>query len=59
VGENVYTYRDMIPVPLASRGHVHCDLRLEGGAARIRVTGTAVELRMEEAPKYLEHLRAG
>jgi hypothetical protein len=59
VGENVYTYRDMIPVPLASRGHVRCDLRLVGGAARIRVTGTAVELRMEEAPKYLEHLRAG
>jgi hypothetical protein len=27
VGENVYTYRDMIPLPLQSRGRVHCDLR--------------------------------
>jgi hypothetical protein len=59
VGENVYTYRDMIPVPLASRGHARCDLKVEGGDARIRVRGTAVELRMEDAPKYLEHLRTG
>ena len=59
VGENVYTYRDMIPVPLASRGHVRCDLKVTGSDARIRVTGAAVELRMEGVPKYIEHLRAG
>jgi len=59
VGENVYTYRDMIPMPLRSRGHVRCDLRVEGSDARIRVTGEAVELRMEDVPKYIEHVRAG
>ena len=57
VGENVYTYRDMIPMPLSSRGHVRCDLRVEGSDARIRVTGAAVELRMEDVPKYIEHVR--
>jgi hypothetical protein len=59
VGENVYTYRDMIPVPLRSRGHVRCDLRVEASEARIRVTAEAVELRMEDAPKYIEHVRPG
>jgi hypothetical protein len=59
VGENVYTYRDMVPVPLASRGHVRCDLRVADGGGRIRVTGRVVELRMEDVPKYLEHLRPG
>lgn len=59
VGENVYTYRDMIPMPLRSRGHVRCDLRVEGSDAHIRVTGESVELRMEDVPKYIEHVRAG
>ena len=57
VGENVYTYRDMIPVPLRSRGQVRCDLRVEGSDARIRVLGEAFELRMEDVPKYIEHVR--
>ena len=59
VGENVYTYRDMTPIPLRSRGHARCDLRVEGSDAHIRVTGESVELRMEDVPKYIEHVRAG
>ncbi len=59
VGENVYTYRDMIPLPLQSRGYVRCDLRVEGSERHIRVTGAAVELRMEGVPKYIEHVRPG
>jgi len=59
VGENVYTYRDMIPLPLQSRGHVRCDLRVQGSDTHIRVTGAAVELRMEGVPKYIEHVRPG
>jgi hypothetical protein len=57
IGENVYTYRDMIPVPLNSRGHAHCALRL--GDAVLRVTATAVRLEMEGVPQYIEHLRPG
>jgi hypothetical protein len=55
VGENVYTYRDMIPVPLHSRGRAHCALKV--GDALIRVSGTAVRLDMQDVPKYIEHLR--
>lgn len=55
VGENVYTYRDMIPVPLHSRGRAHCALRV--GGVVIRVTGEGVHLDMQDVPRYIEHLR--
>ncbi len=55
VGENIYTYRDMIPVPLASRGRAHCILRAAGGEIRIDAAG--VRLEMRDAPKYIEHIR--
>ena len=55
VGENVYTYRDMIPVPLDSRGRAHCLLRVGDGI--IRVDGAAVRLEMDGVPRYIEHLR--
>lgn len=56
VGENVYTYRDMIPVPLESRGRAHCALKLAGDRV-IQVDATAVRLEMIDVPKYIEHLR--
>ena len=55
VGENVYTYRDMIPVPLNSRGRAHCALRVGDGV--IRIDGDAVRLEMRDVAKYIEHLR--
>lgn len=55
VSENVYTYRDMIPVPLSSRGQARCALRVGDGV--IRVSGAAVRLEMADVPKYIEHVR--
>jgi len=57
VGENVFTYRDMIPLPLQSQGHAHCTLKVAGSDASIRVQGRAVQLVMEDVPKYIEHIR--
>ena len=57
VGENIYTYRDMIPVPLDSRGSAHCDLGLVGAEQRIRVRGDSLKLVQEGVPKYMEHIR--
>jgi hypothetical protein len=59
VNDNVYTYRDMIPIPLSSRGRVGCDLKIAGSDDRIRVRGTALYLQMEGVPKYIEHIRPG
>ena len=55
VGENVYTYRDMVPVPLESRGRAHCALKV--GDAMVRVSAGAVRLEMQDTAKYIEHLR--
>jgi hypothetical protein len=57
VGENVYTYRDMIPIPLESRGRAHCNLRFEGTDRRLVLHGEAVRLEMEDRPHYIEHIR--
>jgi len=57
VGENVYTYRDMLPIPLESRGRAHCELRFEGRDEPLRVVATGVRLVMEDRPHYIEHIR--
>ena len=56
VGENVYTYRDMIPTPLDSRGMAHCDLRFEGTDERLVVRAGSVRLDMDDRPHYIEHI---
>lgn len=58
VGENIYTYRDMIPVPLESRGSAHCDLALEDSDQHIRVQAEALKLVQEGTAKYMEHIRS-
>lgn len=57
VDENIYTYRDMIPIPLDSRGHCACDLKLAGQGSRIRAQGAAIRLEMRDTPRYIEHIR--
>ena len=59
VGENVYTYRNMVPVPLESRGRAHCVLRFKDSAQELRITAAGVRLEMVDVPKYIEHLRPG
>lgn len=55
--DNVYTYRDMVPLPLDTRGRTGCRLRFEGTDARLVVSATALRLEMEDVPKYIEHIR--
>jgi hypothetical protein len=57
VGENVYTYRDMIPLPLDSHGRAHGALKFEGQTGLLRVEASGVKLLMEDRPHYIEHLR--
>ena len=59
IGENVYTYRNMIPIPLESRGAAHCDLKIEDDDQHIRIQAEAVHLDMIDAPKYIEHIATG
>jgi len=57
VGENIYTYRDMIPVPLDSHGSAHCDLALADTEQHIKVRAEGVKLVHEGTAKYIEHIR--
>lgn len=57
VGQSVYTYRDMIPLPFEGRGRVYCDLRIQGSDRHLKVVGEAVKLNMEDRPYYIEHIR--
>lgn len=57
VGENIYTYRDMLPIPLDSRGRAHCDLRFEGSDRHLLLQAGSVRLEMEDRPRYIEHCR--
>jgi len=57
VGESIYTYRDMIPLPLNSRGYVRCELRFVGDQAPVVAVGRAMRLVMQDVPRYIEHLR--
>lgn len=59
IDENVYTYRDMIPIPFESRGRIQCSLKLEGREAPLNVVGSDVVLSMEDVAKYIKHLAAG
>jgi hypothetical protein len=59
IDDNLYTYRDMIPIPLSTRGRVGCDLRLAGSDQHIRVRGEALHLDMEGIAKYIQHIRPG
>lgn len=58
IDENIYSYRDMIPIPFSSRGRIRCLLMLEGQDQPLVVEAGAVRLELEGVPKYIEHLRA-
>lgn len=57
VAENVYTYRDMIPVPLESAGQASCNLHLQGSDHSLIIHAVGVHLALEGVPKYIEHTR--
>jgi hypothetical protein len=57
VGENIYTYRDMIPLPLASQGCARCQLKVANSDRNIHIEASSVRLIMEEPAKYIEHIR--
>ena len=56
VGENVYTYRDMIPLPLDSHGRARCDLKIKDQDP-LQACAEGVKLVMKDRPRYIEHLR--
>jgi len=57
IDDNVFTYRDMIPIPLDTRGRTRCDLRFRGMDAHLVAGGETLRMEMADVPKYIEHIR--
>ncbi|KOR29514.1 hypothetical protein TI04_08425 [Achromatium sp. WMS2] len=55
--ENVYTYRDMIPIPLESRGKTGCLLRFYNHDAILKASANSVKLELLDVAKYIAHIR--
>jgi len=55
--ENIYTYRDMIPIPFVSRGHIRCALKFKDLNQPLLSAAQEVRLQLEGVAKYIEHLR--
>jgi hypothetical protein len=58
ISENIYTYRDMIPIPLSSRGRIGCKLKLMGTDNIISINGNSIQLVVEGTANYIEHIRS-
>ncbi len=57
IEDNVFTYRDMIPVPLATRGRVGYVLHLRDTEPPLRAEGSHLRLVLFDTPRYIEHIR--
>jgi hypothetical protein len=57
VGENIYTYRDMVQIPLQEEGQAHCNLGFVGTDKRLKVRAARVRMCMQDRPRYIEHIR--
>lgn len=57
IDDNQYTYRNMIPIPLESRGRIRLEFFFAGQDAPLIVTGETIRLDLRDTPKYIEHIR--
>lgn len=57
VGHDIYTYRDMLPLPFESPGPSHCKLRFADGDHVLELQAQRVTLKLEDRPRYIEHIR--
>jgi hypothetical protein len=56
-GENIYTYRDLIPIPFQSRGWARCELRFQETPEPLVASARAIRLELRDVAKYIEHIR--
>jgi hypothetical protein len=55
--DNLYTYRDMIPIPFAGRGNIQCALRFVNHVQLLSCSAQTVRLQLDGVAKYIEHVR--
>ncbi len=58
INDNTYTQRDMIQIPLESRGRVGCELQFRDHAGHVVIWGEEIRLVLDDAAKYIRHIPA-
>jgi len=58
IDDNIFIYRDMIPIPLDTWGLIRCDLCFRGTDIHLVASGETLKLEMVDVPKYIEHVRS-
>lgn len=56
INDNTYVYRDMIQIPLDSKGAVGFELEFEGLDSKLVVAGDHIKLNLFGNPKYVQHI---
>ena len=56
ITNNIYTYRDHAPLPIAWRGEVGCTLKCTNGGAELSIQGDAMQPKLIGHPRYIKHV---
>ena len=57
VHDHAFTYRDLAPLPIDSRGQVGCTLRIAGQAEPLVLRGERIRLELTGERRYVGHVR--
>ena len=57
--DNIYTYRDHVPLPINWRGEVRCKLVCAGTGAEFSIEGDSMQLEQIDHPRYIRHVKKG
>lgn len=55
--DNIYTYRDSVPLPINWRGDVSCSFKTAGNGQAFSITGDSMLLEQVGHPRYLKHVK--
>jgi hypothetical protein len=56
IDDNIYTYRDMIPIPLNTKGQIRCQLQFQNHTELLCVRAGTLTLVLHDQPHYLRHM---
>lgn len=55
--DNIYTYRDSVPMPVDWHGEVNCTFAITGTGREFSIDGTSMQLEQIAHPRYIKHFK--
>ena len=56
---NIYTWRNQVPLPIRWRGEVGCKLVVAGSGASVTIRANQMSLEQIDHPRYIKHIKKG